>query len=131
MASVRRKSVAVALAFVGVAGLSLASAAQLGVTSTSLGAGTSVVASCDTDGIGVAYTTTFDAASGAYRTGSVVLSGMAAGCTGAQASITLSDGTAALATVTGVPVTGADQTFTLPSSVSAAAIQNAAVVIAG
>src|SRR5659263_248485 len=39
-----RKSLAVALAIVGVAGLSMASAAQLNVTSDTVAAGTSVVA---------------------------------------------------------------------------------------
>ena len=55
-----RKSAAIALAVVGVAGLSLASAAQLTVNSSSLGAGTSVVASCD-DAITVGYSTIYNA----------------------------------------------------------------------
>jgi len=60
MASTRRKSAAIALAVVGVAGLSLAAAAQLDLNSETLGAGSTVVASCDDDvaddGIGVTFT---------------------------------------------------------------------------
>ena len=56
-----RKSAAIALAVVGVAGLSLASAAQLTINNSSLGAGTSVVAPCDKTGITVGYTNTYAA----------------------------------------------------------------------
>lgn len=67
MASNRHKSVAVALAVVGVAGLSLASAAQLQVTSDTLQAGAVEVEGCDEDGVvDVAYTSGWD--SGAFRT---------------------------------------------------------------
>ena len=62
MASARRKSAALALAVVGVAGLSLASAATLNVNSQTLGAGTTIVASCD-DAVDVAFTSSYDAAS--------------------------------------------------------------------
>jgi len=55
MASTRRKSAAIALAIVGIAGLSLAAAAQLNVSSDSLGAGAVTVTSCDSD-VNLSYT---------------------------------------------------------------------------
>ncbi len=47
MASTRRKAAAAGLAVIGIAGLSLAAAAQLNVTSDQLGAGAVEVTSCD------------------------------------------------------------------------------------
>ena len=55
MASTRRKAAAAGLAVIGIAGLSLAAAAQLNLNSESLGAGSTVVASCDADGIDVTF----------------------------------------------------------------------------
>ena len=58
-----RKSLAIALAIVGVAGLSMASAAQLTVSSTQVVAGIGTVGDCDTNGVTVTYTPTYQAAS--------------------------------------------------------------------
>src|SRR5665647_2628899 len=85
-----RKSAAIALAIVGVAGLSLASAAQLDVTSGQLGAGTSVVASCDTTGITVGYTNAY-AATG-YQTTGLNLSQVNAACNSLKYSVQLTTG---------------------------------------
>lgn len=79
MASTRRKSAAVALAVLGVAGLSLASAAQLTLNSSSLGAGNTVVASCDADGVDVAFTTALNA-SNTYDANVLNLTNVAAQC---------------------------------------------------
>ena len=57
-----RKSLAIALAIVGVAGLSMASAAQLTVSSTQVVAGVATVGACDTNGVTVSYTPTYQAA---------------------------------------------------------------------
>lgn len=71
----------------------LASAASLGtVTSTNLGAGNTVVASCDTDGVAVDYTTAYDAATATYRVSHVTLSGVAAACNGQDVNITVYGG---------------------------------------
>jgi hypothetical protein len=103
MASTRRKSAAVALAFIGIAGLSLASAAQLNVNSASLGAGSSVVASCDTDGIGVSYTNTYSTTG--YNVTGVTLTGINAACAGLNYKVQL--------TTTGGAVLGTEATGTL------------------
>ncbi|GGC05292.1 hypothetical protein [Cellulomonas carbonis] len=140
MALSRRKSAAVALAVVGVAGLSLASAAQLNVTTGSLGAASEVVASCQPDGgtaIAVTFGSAYDAATKAYRTGSVVLSDVLAACANQGVDITVFDvnGTA-LATATGTAAEGT-KSFTLvpvdpaATTVDPAAVEGVAVVIAG
>jgi hypothetical protein len=81
-ASAHRKATVIAgglgvLAFGGV----IASAATLGtISNASLGAGVQVVASCDTNGVTVAYQTTFDATLGKYKVTSVDVSGIDAAC---------------------------------------------------
>jgi hypothetical protein len=127
-----RKSAAIALAVVGVAGLSLASAAQLTVNSASLGAGTSVVASCDTDGIAVTYTNVYSAASGVYNTSAVQLTGVAAACNGLTYRVQLqgTGGAALGAEVTGT-VAGTTVTATLAVAQPAASILGISVVIYG
>ena len=128
MASIRRKSAAVALAVVGVAGLALASAAQLNVTSGALGAGTSVVASCDTDGVAVAFTPGY--AAGGYAATNVALNGIAAGCDGQNYKITLTGTAGTLGSeVTGV-VSGTSLTAAL-TGVAAKDVTGVAVVIYG
>ena len=127
-----RKSAAIALAIVGVAGLSLASAAQLGVTSNTLQAGTVNVSSCDSDGVNVAYTTGF--ANGTYGVTAVTVSGInvtpVTGCLGRKLDLTLFDnGGASLGTASIASITVASATLTLPAS--AATTTGVAVVISG
>jgi hypothetical protein len=107
-----RKSAAIALAIVGVAGLSLASAAQLTVNSSTLGAGTSVVASCD-DSITVGYSTTYNTTKNVYETNGLNLSGVnVAACNGLKYSVQLTQGgpsvagSPAVSVITGSQVTG-------------------------
>lgn len=84
-----RKSVAIALGIVSIAGLSMASAAQLTITSADVSAGTQVVASCDTDGVTVAYTTAFSA--GEYVVTGVSVTAINTACNGDTLSLTLLD----------------------------------------
>lgn len=129
MASIRRKSTAVALAVVGIAGLTLASAAQLNVNSASLGAGTHVVASCDTDGVNVTFGSAY--AANAYATQSVTLAGVAPACNGLAVRVTVADTAGvSLGELTGVIATGGSTTLT-GLSVSSANISNVTVVISG
>ncbi len=91
--SLRKKSVAV-LAGLAIAGTVGASAASLGgLNSDNLGADTGVVASCDDNGIAVAYTTAWDATAvdpggvtnvtvGSYVVDGITLTGVAAACDG-------------------------------------------------
>ena len=126
------KSLVLALGAGGAAAAAVvASAASIGsVNSTDLGAGTSVVASCDSDGIDVSYTTAYDGTTGAYRVATVDLDGLAAACDGQAIEITLAGPTATvLQTVTGT-VSGATQSFPV-TSVPAASLTQVAVVISG
>ena len=85
----RRKVVALTVAALGIAGLGLASAAQLNVTATQLGAGTSVVASCDTDGVKVAFANGFDVAAKGYAVKQVTVSGISENCANQKLDLTL------------------------------------------
>jgi hypothetical protein len=104
MASTRRKSAAIALAVVGIAGLSLASAAQLNVNASSLGAGTDVVASCDTDGIDVDFTNVLDGIE--YNSTELVLSDVNAACNGLAFQVQLLTGDVGSETPLGSEITG-------------------------
>ena len=135
MASARRKSAAIALAVVGIAGLSLASAAQLNIASASLGAGTQLVATCDTNGVTVGFETAY--AAGKYDATSVVINGIADTCAGQNIAITLTDaagvvvGQVAKTTLGGV-VGGGDFSFTnAVTPYDAALITGVSIVIYG
>ena len=111
----------------------VASAASLGtVDSTDLGAGTSVVAPCDGDGIGVSYTTAFSG--GAYNVTTVTLSNVATACTGQGVKVTLYDdddtevGSGTLASSTFAGNTAA---VTISGSAPAEDVTGVAVVISG
>jgi N-acetyl-beta-hexosaminidase len=129
---VKKKIIAV-VAALGAFGALTASAATLGgLTSTTLGADQTVVASCDTDGIGLAYANTYDAATNTYRTTSVTMTGVNATCATKAFRLTLSDATASLSETTGtVTLASGSQTVALASSVDARSITRAALVITG
>lgn len=127
----RRSVAAVALAVVGVAGLTLASAAKLTTGSASLGAGTSVVASCEPAGQAISIGLTSSFSAGQYRATEVRLSNVNATCAGQTYQIQLV-GTNGLAlnlelsaTVT---LTGGVLTVPIPST-PASNIGGVAVVI--
>jgi hypothetical protein len=85
----RRSVAAVALAVVGVAGLTLASAAKFTTGSASLGAGTSVVASCEPAGQAISTGLTSSFSAGQYRATEVRLSNVNATCAGQTYQIQL------------------------------------------
>ncbi len=137
-AHARRKVVAATVAALGVGGLGLASAAQLTLSSGALGAGTTVVASCD-DSIDVSYTNDYAAAAFGYTVSSVVLKNVAAACDGQAIKVDLLDGapaatsTRSLTVLTGQVRTGSTTvTLAVPAgtTVKAADVKGAAVVIA-
>ena len=102
------------------------SAATLGgITSDNLGADTKVVASCDTDGIGVEYSTKYVELTGVYEVSKVTLTGVDDACDGQGVAVTLAE-TASTAgdTELGEVNATADATGTLDITVptSAAAV---------
>jgi hypothetical protein len=120
-------------AFGGLAafGILTASAASLGgLTSSSLGADQTVVASCDSNGIAMAYTTTYDAPSNSYKTTAVTISNVDASCATKSYKLTMSDGAASLNETSGtVTLTAGSQTITLSAAVDSKLITKAALVI--
>lgn len=133
----RRKVIALTVAALGVIGLGLASAAQLNLTSGALGAGTTVVASCDTDGVTVKFADAYQTAAKGYAVTALTLSGIATACAGQTVTVDLLDAdpaasAASLTQLTGTVAAGGG-TLTLPvsASVKAADVKGVAVVIAG
>jgi hypothetical protein len=127
----KRRHVLAGVAALATFGAVLASAATIGgVSADSLGADTSVVASCDTDGVNLSYGS-FTLSGGAYKVGSVTVSGIAATCNGKAIRVTLSDAGGSLGEATGT-VSGTSQVlnFTAPGP-DAKSVTNAAVVISG
>ena len=126
-----RKAAALALAFVGVAGLSVASAAQLNLGSGNLGAGTPVVASCQGETpINVTFESTFTPGAGAeYKATSLSLDSIETACQGLDYKVTLTDSDGA---VLGTEATGtvSGSSLSVPlSDVPAKDVANVAVVI--
>jgi hypothetical protein len=122
-------------AFGGLAafGILTASAASLGgLTSSSLGADQTVIASCDTTGINMAYTTAYDGPSNSYKTTAVTISNVDPTCATKAYKLTLSDPTTSLNETSGVvTLVGAAQTIVLSSPVDAKAYTRTALVITG
>jgi len=128
-----RKMTVALLAGVSIAGIAGASAASLGgVTSSQLGSGSNVVASCDKDGVAVAYNSTF--INGSYKVTSATVSGVDALCAGETGSVTLANGTTGLGTASTLPgaVDGTGSfTVTFSTPVDASSVTGTAVLIAG
>ncbi|CAN5238304.1 hypothetical protein BH20ACT16_BH20ACT16_09470 [soil metagenome] len=113
------------------------SAASLGTfTSDGLGAATTAVASCDSDGVSSSYTTTYSAtAPVGYRVGTVTIAGIAAACDLKSMSITLTgDSNVSLGeqVVSSISVVAGATTVSFASSnVLAASVTGIHVVITG
>ena len=138
-----RRALVASLLGLTVGGGVLASAASLSVTGNTLGAGTTVIASCDTDGVALKYAHTYaglplSPGLGTYRTSSVTVSGISAACVGKSISITLKDalgaslGFGTLAPIVAAAVSTADTSATIifAPPLDANAVVGAAVVIA-
>ena len=136
MANNRRKSAAIALAVIGIAGLSLASASTLDLTGGALQAGVTSLNGCqpETDAVTVGFGAP-SFAGGEYGVSSVVLKGIDAACKGSTVKVTLLD-----AATSGAAI-GSEYSVTLPaafagtdvtiggSAVSAHDVEAAAVAI--
>ena len=123
MASTRRKAAAAGLAVIGIAGLSLAAAAQLNVTSDRLGAGAVEVTSCDPT-VNLAYVVD------GLDVDTVTVEGVdnsAAGCLGQTIEVTVEGQDAGSAVVDG---TNTEYDFDISGlNITAEALVDVAVVI--
>jgi hypothetical protein len=127
-----RRRTAVLLLGLGAFGIAAASAASLGgLTSTGLGADNNSVSSCDTDGVNIAYTNTYDSTASLYKVSSVSVSGIDAACSGKSLSVTLSDNTGASIGTGTATVGGTSQVVSVSPTASAKAVVGAAAVITG
>jgi hypothetical protein len=124
-----RKGLAVALAVLGVAGLSLASASQLTFgTAPQLQAGVQDIAGCQTSTITVAFTTPA-LAGGEYKSTNATLTSFDATCAGSTYKVALlkSDGSLAQTESTGTVAAGV---LTVPlSGATPATVSRVAVTI--
>lgn len=89
-----------------VAGLVLAVAALINVSSPTLGSNTVVTAACDTDGLTATASVSYSATTGGYVVDSVLLEGLANACRNNDYSVSLvgSGGLLATSTLSNVPV---------------------------
>jgi hypothetical protein len=126
--------VALVLALVGVLGLGLASAAQLSIRTSSIGAGTATVGSCQPPGqpVGVSFSNGFS--SGAYTITGVTVSNVHTDCVGQTLRLRMAaaDGSP-VGTELSWPVAGGSHSWTLPAAavVPASSVARAHVVIHG
>jgi hypothetical protein len=87
-----------------------AMAASLGgITSDKIGADSTVVASCDTDGVTASYSSSWDATDKRYEITAVTVGGVADTCDGETLSVSLTDSSGAQigAGSVAIPVSGA------------------------
>ncbi|NKY39507.1 hypothetical protein [Cellulomonas septica] len=129
-----RRAVAVALALVAVAGLSVASASQLVLQSGTMQSGQVAVTGCQTGDVIVSYGYAYEASTTAYRVSTVTLSGLLAGCQNKSVRVALvSTGNAVLVELTGTTAAAAATTLTVPAGtvVNAADVARVAAVVSG
>jgi len=108
-----KRTLMAVIAGLAISGGVFASAASLGgVSSTNLGSSATVVASCDTDGVNLDYSTAYDAATGEYHVNEVKLDGIANTCKGQAIEVSLKNADGKVSTTTArTPVTGTSQTI--------------------
>ena len=96
----RRRFAAAVLAIVGVAGLGIASAAQLNLSGSPISAGSTLIATCQTSGTPITVEFPITWAAPSYRVSSVKLSNVHTDCNGKKFQLQLLNvgGTAALGT---------------------------------
>jgi hypothetical protein len=120
-------AVVASIVFAGVYGF----AASLGLSSSGLGAGNAVVASCGT-GIQAAYTTAYSSSLPGYSVSQVNLSSIPAGCLSKsyRVQLTGAGGAAVGAEVTGtLPASGTTAIVTTSGNVDASAVTGISVAI--
>lgn len=110
----------------------LAMAATLGgITADNLGADSSVIASCDTDGVTTSYTIAYDATDARDEITAVVVAGVDAACAGQTLTVTLTDGSDVQLDQTSVTAVAGANTVAATTPASAEAVENVLIVITG
>ena len=121
-------SIAAIIAFGGF----LAMAATLGgITADNLGADSSVIASCDTDGVTTSFTVAYDATDARDEITAVTVAGVDAACAGQSLTVTLTDGSDVQLDQTSVTAVSGANVVTATTPASAEAVENILIVITG
>ena len=89
-----------------------AAASLLTVTAKGLAAGNGTVARCDTNGVAIAYTNSYDSTTANYRTTTITVSEIDSGCTGATIELTIRETTGAAIYQTSATIAATTLTFT-------------------
>lgn len=125
----KRTLVAVIAGIAVTAGVFASAASLGGVTSTNLGSSATVVASCDTDGVDLDYSTSYDTASGTYLVNSVTVSDIDPSCKGEQIEVSLKSADGRASTTTNrTAVTGTEQVIAV-EDFAGESVDSAAVLI--
>jgi hypothetical protein len=120
-----------AFVVVGIAGLCVTAASSLNLSSTQLGAGTTVVASCQPAGktIDVKFQNAYSSAIKGFGVQQVTLANVDAACAGQKVSVALTDSADAKLFSGSGTIAGTTFDLTVSPEISAAALAGAAVVI--
>jgi hypothetical protein len=133
--TMRRVAIAALAALLVGGGVIVASAASLGgVTSDQFGADVGLVAACDSNGVTVEYTNTYDAVAQQYIVEEVQVKGVEfPGCPGLDLKLTLVDGANATLWVGTESVTGATVVLDVPTgdAIASEDVNKVAILIAG
>jgi hypothetical protein len=128
----KRYLFAALVAFLTLGGFLAVAASLGGVTADNLGADSSVVASCDTDGVTTSYTVTYDSTDARDEVTAIVVGGVAAGCVGQTVTVTLTDSGDAVLDTSSAAATSPNTTVNVtPTPPAASAVENVHVVITG
>lgn len=129
-----KKTIAIAIASISASSAAFAAAATIGgITTTDLGADTTVVASCDSDGINIDFNTAFDAALGIQEVVSVSVTGIDSDCENQTLDVGLTN-SAGSSSVNAVQVTvgsSGSETAVITNGFPAEDVDTVAVVISG
>ena len=110
----------------------LAMAATLGgITADNLGADSSVIASCDTDGVTTSYTIAYDATDARDEITAVIVAGVDANCAGQTLTVTLTNGADVQLDQTSVTAVAGSNTVSATTPASAEDVENVLIVITG
>lgn len=130
----RKRLLIAALVGITVFAIVFAVAASLSITSSTLGAGTATVASCDTNGVATSFDTTYSSSAVGYKVTNVHVTGIATpACDGLTMKVTLigvADASLAEVTATlATPVTDPTNLNFTSDNVLASAVLKISVVI--
>ncbi|MCP5027229.1 MAG: hypothetical protein GY929_13195 [Actinomycetia bacterium] len=128
-----RKRYVIAAMVAGVAMVgAMAMAASLGgITSDNLGADSSVIASCDTDGVTTTFTVAYDATDTRDEITAVTVAGVDAGCAGQAMTITLTDGSGAVLDSASAVAASGSNVVSTSTPPDAELVENVHIVITG